>query len=107
MDPRLRSMEQGVQGAAPTTFGNESSGIDGGFLIPPQFSREVFTLMLGDDSLLNMTDNVDIDGNSMAFPKDETTPWGTDGVRAYWQAEALAGTQTKPKLGTSSCGCTS
>jgi hypothetical protein len=68
---------------------------------PAAVQPEVFTLMLGDDSLLNMTDNVDVDGNGMVFPKDETTPWGTDGVRAYWQAEALAGTQTKPKLGTS------
>jgi hypothetical protein len=24
-----------------------------------------------------MTDNVEITGNTMAFPKDETTPWGT------------------------------
>ena len=37
----------------------------------------------------------------MVFPKDETTPWGTDGVRAYWQAEATAATATKPKFGTS------
>lgn len=34
----------------------------------------------------------------MVFPKDETTPWGTDGIRAYWQAEASTGTATKPKL---------
>ena len=36
------------------------------------------------------------------FPKDETTPWGTDGVRAYWQAEASVATQTKPKFGLQS-----
>jgi HK97 family phage major capsid protein len=37
----------------------------------------------------------------MVFPKDETTPWGTDGIRAYWQAEASVATATKPKLGVS------
>ena len=36
----------------------------------------------------------------MVFPKDETTPWGTNGVRAYWQAEATAATATKPVFGT-------
>ena len=87
--------------AAPSTFGGESSGQDGGFLIPPEFSRTIFTLSQTEDSLLPMTDNIDIGGNSMVFPKDETTPWGTDGVRAYWQAEATLATATKPKLGTS------
>lgn len=86
--------------AAPSTFANESAGADGGFLIPPEFSRNIFTLSLTDDALLPLTDGTDISGNSMVFPKDETTPWGTDGIRAYWQAEASAATATKPKLGT-------
>lgn len=89
-----------IEAAAPGTYGNESSGADGGFLIPPEFSRSIFTLSQTEDSLLPMTDNTDVSGNSMVFPKDETTPWGTDGVRAYWQAEASAATATKPKLGT-------
>ncbi|WP_316150442.1 phage major capsid protein [Cupriavidus sp. BIC8F] len=88
-----------IGAAAPTTFGNEAGGVDGGFLIPPQYSSEIFTLSLEDDALLPMTDDVEIGGNSMVFPKDETTPWGTDGVRAYWQAEATAANQTKPKFG--------
>jgi HK97 family phage major capsid protein len=96
MDERLSMMA-----AAPTTFGNESTGADGGFLVPPEFSKQIFTLSLTEDSLLPLTDNIEISGNSMVFPKDETTPWGTDGVRAYWQAEATAATATKPKLGTS------
>lgn len=101
VDPRLVVGEGGLQAAAPTTYGNELSGVDGGFLVPPQFSQDIFMLSLGEDSLLPYTDNVDLDdGNGMVFPKDETTPWGTDGIRAYWQNEAGAGTQTKPKLGT-------
>jgi HK97 family phage major capsid protein len=87
--------------AAPSTYGNEAAGADGGFLIPPEFSKQIFTLSLNDDALLPLTDNTDVSGNSMVFPKDETTPWGTDGIRAYWQAEASAATATKPKLGTS------
>lgn len=87
--------------AAPSTFGNESTGADGGYAVPPEFSREIFRLSLGEDSLIPMTDNTNVSGNSMVFPKDETTPWGTDGIRAYWQAEAAAATATKPKLSTS------
>lgn len=93
--------DQRFQASAPGTVGNEASGADGGILIPPEFSREIWNLSLMEDSLLPMVDNVTTSSNSMVFPKDETTPWGTDGVRAYWQAEAAAATATKPKLGTS------
>jgi HK97 family phage major capsid protein len=90
-----------IGAAAPTTFGNEAGGADGGFLVPPEFSSEIFTLSLEEDALLPLTDSTPIGGNSMVFPKDETTPWGTDGIRAYWQAEASQATATKPKLGVS------
>jgi len=89
----------GIGAAAPTTFGNEGAGADGGFLIPPEFGKEIFTLSLGDQALLPYTDEVNVTGNSMGFPKDETTPWGSNGIRAYWQGEAGAGTQNKPVLG--------
>lgn len=85
--------------AAPTTYGNESNGADGGFLVPPQFSRDIFTLSLGDSSLLPYVDNVIVEGNSMGFPRDETTPHGSNGIRAYWQGEATAATATKPVVG--------
>lgn len=86
--------------AAPSTYGNEATGADGGYAVPPEFAREIFRLSLGEDSLIPMTDNTNVGGNSMVFPKDETTPWGTDGIRAYWQAEASTAVATKPKLGT-------
>lgn len=89
------------EAGAPTTFGGEGVGADGGFLVPPQFATDIFKLTLTDEALLPMTDQTTLgNSNSMVFPKDETTPWGTNGVRAYWQAEASAATQTKPVLGT-------
>lgn len=88
-----------IGAAAPSTFGNEAAGADGGFLIPPEYSRDIFTLSQTEDSLLPLTSNVNITGNSMVFPTDQTTPWGTDGTRAYWQQEASQATATKPKLG--------
>lgn len=94
VDPRL----SGLNAAAPTTFGNESSGPDGGFAIPPEFSTEIWRLSLGEDSLIPLTQNTEVGGNSMIFPKDETTPWGGSGVQTYWQNEAAAATQNKPQL---------
>jgi HK97 family phage major capsid protein len=88
-----------VGAAAPSTFGNEAGGADGGFLVPPAFADTVFQLSLEDDALLPYVDNIPVSGNGMVFPKDETTPWGTDGVRAFWQAEATAATQNKPIFG--------
>ena len=98
IDERLL-IGSGRGAAAPANFGNEGSAQDGGFLVPPQFANEIFTLSLGEDSLLPLTDNVEISGNTMAFPKDETTPWGTNGIRAYWQGESSTAVATKPVLG--------
>jgi HK97 family phage major capsid protein len=88
-----------IGAAAPGTFGGEGSGTDGGFLIAPGFSENIFVLSMTDGSLLPYVDSMEIDGNSMLIPKDETTPWGTNGIRAYWQGEGLAGTPTKPVVG--------
>ncbi len=87
--------------AAPSVYGSESSGADGGFIVPPQFAQDIFTLSLDDEALLPLTDNVEVSSNAMVFPKDETTPWGTDGITVAWQSEGLAAATSKPKLGTS------
>ena len=97
------SIGRGLDGrlaAAPGTFGNESTGADGGFAIPPQFSSDIWRLSLGEDSLIPLTQNTEIAGNSMIFPKDESTPWGGTGVQAYWQQEAKQAAESKPQLGT-------
>jgi HK97 family phage major capsid protein len=90
-----------IGAAAPGagTYSNEGSGSDGGFLIPPEFGNEIFQLSLGDNAFLEMTDQVTVTGNAMSFPRDESTPWGTNGVRAYWQGEAGSGQATKPSFG--------
>jgi HK97 family phage major capsid protein len=89
-----------IGAAAPSTYMNEGSGQDGGYSIPPAFSTEIFSLSLGQQALLPYTDEVTVTGNTMGFPKDETTPWGTNGIRAYWQGEASSGTGTKGVLNT-------
>ncbi|MCC7006001.1 MAG: phage major capsid protein [Ottowia sp.] len=99
IDDRLLIGGSSRHAALPSHYSNEGTGQDGGFLIPPHFSQQLFKLSLNEDSLLPLTDNVEVSGNSMTFPRDETTPWGTNGIRAYWQGEATTALATKPILG--------
>lgn len=85
---------------APTTYGQEGVGADGGFAVPPDFRTAIVTKVLGEESLLGRTDQQTSSSNSITFPADETTPWdSTNGVQAYWESEAGQKTQSKPKLG--------
>jgi HK97 family phage major capsid protein/HK97 family phage prohead protease len=86
---------------AATTFGNESSGPDGGFAVPPEFAREISSIAYAEESLLSRCDNTPVSGNTMTFPKDETTPWGSTGITAAWEGEGAQTTPKKPALGES------
>lgn len=83
-----------VQNAA-TTYGNEGTGTDGGFLVPPEFSRQIWQKVEAEENLMDRCTPLTPAGNSMSLPKDETTPWGTAGVRVYWEAEAAQATASK------------
>jgi HK97 family phage major capsid protein len=93
MDPRLRN-------AAVSTYGNEGTGADGGFAVPPDFRSEILTKVFNEDSLLARTDRLQSSSNTLTLPTDETTPWQTSGgIQSYWTAEGAAKTQSKPSLG--------
>lgn len=81
---------------AATTFGNEGVGADGGFLVPPSFSANIWTKVNGIDSLLSRCTPLETDGNSLTIPKDETTPWDTTkGVQVFWEGEGAQIPQSK------------
>ena len=84
---------------AATTFGNEASGPDGGYAVPPAFASEIASYAYAEDSLLSRCDVTPVAGNTMTFPKDETTPWGSTGITASWEAEGNQSTPKKPALG--------
>lgn len=92
IDPRLIAN-------APTSYGSEGSGADGGFGVPPDFRTVIISKVMGEDSLISMTDQMSTSSNSITFPADETTPWQTTGgIQAYWESEAGQHSQSKPAL---------
>ena len=94
VDPRLRDIRN-----APTTFGNEGAGADGGFAVPPDFRSTIMEKVMGEDSLFSLTDQMQTSSNSITFPKDETTPWqSSGGFQVYWEGENDQFTQSKPQL---------
>lgn len=91
-DPRLIAN-------APTTYGSEGVGADGGFAVPPDFRTQIVRKVLGEDSLLGRTDQMTTSSNAITVPTDETTPWQTSGgIQAYWESEGGQKTQSKPAL---------
>lgn len=82
--------------AAASTYANESVGADGGFLVPPQYSSEIMSVIEGTESLISRTRQVPVSGNQFVMPSNETTAHGTTGIQAYWDGEADTITATKP-----------
>lgn len=86
-----------IQNAAASTYGNESTGQDGGFLVPPDMRTDIMQRVFGEDSLVGRTDRQRSSSNTITFPADMTTPWqSSGGIQAYWTAEAATKTQSKP-----------
>lgn len=99
----VRAAQCGVEHAdtaklkAQSTYGNEGTGTDGGFLVPPSFSTTIWQKVQAEENLLNRCAKLVTDGNSMMIPKDETTPWQTSGgIQVTWEGEAQAPGASKP-----------
>lgn len=92
VDPRLIN--------APTTYGAESSGADGGYAVPPDYRNTVMKLLTGEGSWLSQVDAMPTDSNSISVPVDEDPAHGSSsGIRVYTRAEAGTFNASKPKIG--------
>lgn len=95
-DPRLFAAATGINQASPS---------EGGFAVPGTFANSMWDGLFSDpSSLLSRTDNYDVDGAFIEFPRIEETTRATGtvygGVQAYWISEAAQITGSKPKFGT-------
>jgi HK97 family phage major capsid protein len=85
---------------APSTFGQEAVGADGGFAVPPDFRQEIMKQVMGEDSLLSRCDQLVTSSNNLTLPLDTVSPWDTsNGVTTSWTGEGATLAGTKPKLG--------
>lgn len=84
-----------LRSAAPASYGSEGTGADGGYGVPPAMRAQVFDLAFDESSVLSLVDSEPVGGNSTTILSDETTPWGSTGVQAYWRAEGAQMTPSK------------
>jgi len=88
-----------INAALPGTYGNESVGSDGGFLVPAEYRTEIMQAVNSETSLFGMTDQIPISGNSLKMPIDETTDWQTSGgITTAWEDEVSLLSASKPQL---------
>ena len=74
-------------GATTNTYNSNGGSAGEGFLVPPEYSKEVWDIAFENTDLLGMADPEPTSSNSVFKPKDETTPWGAVGVQAAWRGE--------------------
>lgn len=95
VDPRLMRPDRPDLQAAATTYSSEGVGADGGFLVPEEFSNRLRQVETMEPDFEPLCDTGDTSTNAMTFPADETVPWGTSGIQAYWEGEGDTAAQSK------------
>lgn len=73
-------------------------GAGEGYVLPPQYRDEVWDLVTGFDEFGPLIDEEPTGAREVKLGADETTPWGTTGIQAYWRAEGSQ--MSKSKLDT-------
>lgn len=81
------AVDQRLMAAAPS--GTHLGGGDAGegYSLPPQFRDEVWMLANPFDEFGPLIDEEPTSAREVRLVADETTPWGSGGIKAYWHAE--------------------
>jgi HK97 family phage major capsid protein len=91
-DPRLAEVEKA---AAATGFHQNQGTAGEGFLVPVEYRQAIWDLTFEEPDLLSMVSPEPTMANTVKIAKDETTPWGSAGVRAHWRSEGAQMTADK------------
>ena len=78
---------------------SEKVGEDGGYLVPEDSREVIQQKVMGDESLLPMTQQFVTASNNLTLPTDEVAPWDSTGIQAYWEGESAQFRESKPKFG--------
>lgn len=86
--------------AAPTNVHMEGGDEMGSYLVPPEFRQQITDLVFGDgnDPIMDLISPEATGSNRVVGLGDETTPWGSTGVKAFWRAEAEQMRPTRSQL---------
>lgn len=85
--------------SAPSNVHTEQGDAAGSYLVPPEYREEIVDLVFGEsDAIMNLISPTPTSKNKVQGLGDETTPWGTNGVQAYWRSEADQMTPSKIDL---------
>ncbi|MBD3762459.1 phage major capsid protein [Rhizorhabdus sp.] len=85
--------------AAPTNVHTETGDAAGSYLVPPEFRQQIIDLTFGgDDAMMNFIVPDPTNANRVVGIGDDSTPWGTSGIQAYWRVEAEQMTPSRMSL---------
>lgn len=91
IDPRLNRLAATADPALETGSRGE------GYLVPAAMREEIWRAVYAQDNLIAKFNPEPTSSNAVEIIVDETTPWGTNGVRVYWVEEGQAITQSKAR----------
>lgn len=86
--------------AAPSNVHMEGGDEMGSYLVPPEFRQQITNLVFGEgnDPIMDLMSPEATGSNRVVGLGDETTPWGSTGVKAFWRAEAEQMRPTRSQL---------
>lgn len=90
-----RIVDQRLYGAAGDNSMTGGGTAGEGFEVPPEYRDRIFEVMHDLDGIFDRTDVEPTTRRTVEFAADETTPWGSTGVQAYWRAEGSTLTESK------------
>lgn len=75
-------------GAAPSGQMQSQGSAGEGYLTPPAMREEIWELVYTEGNLIDEVDSEPTNRSSVTLTADESTPWGSTGVQAYWRSQS-------------------
>jgi HK97 family phage major capsid protein len=91
IDPRL------APNAALTSAAHREAGQDG-YLVPAEYRDRIWERMEEGDGLINEIDLEPTSSNAVNDTVDESTQWGSTGIKAFWRSEGSAMTRSRQNV---------
>jgi HK97 family phage major capsid protein len=82
-------------GAAPSNQMQSAGSSGEGYETPPAMREAIWELVFEEGNLINEVDNEPTSKNAVTLNADESTPWGSTGVQAYWRSQSSQMTGSK------------